>query len=249
MFAAEDVNADQEFSTLEQWPQIVRDAAEKLGVLDQLPQIVQYTTEKLKLYQNLKELNGHLIGDFDTFRFLDEQYKFLVRLIRLMRYKSYFREALIDDDFIKLAIDISCKACLLMGFETGIIKLGKTDLSKFEEQKMYVNIISEAFCSLDKYIGKSYKENNLYELTKNSIKKFNLKNILESKDIKYYNFYHESLLLSLESYSKSAFLATRAIFAIGFMAGQKYMLSQKSLQYLLQEFGRMLRSKLNSHGY
>jgi len=249
IFVVEGVNAAQDFVTLEQLLQIVQQAAQKLGALKKLPQIVQYTADKLKLYQNLKEVNGHLIGDFDVYHFLDENYKILFRLIRLMRYKSYFREALIDDDFIKLAIDISCKACLLMGFETGIIKLGQTDPSKFEEQKMYVNIINEAFSSLDEYISKSYKDNKIYEFIKNSVKKFNLKNILESKDIKYYNFYHELLLLPLESYSNSVFLATRVMFGIGFMAGQKYVLSQKSSQYLLQELGRMLYSKLNSHVY
>jgi hypothetical protein len=233
MSAAEGVNADQEFDTLEQWLQIFQDTAKKLGVLEQLPQIVQNAAENLNLYKNLEGVIGNAIKDFDVCNFLDVQCIFLITLIR---HKSEFREGLIDDDVIKLAIDIAYKACLVAGFEAGIIIQEKKDLYKFKEIEMYVNTIKDAFCSLDEYISKSYKENELYEAIQNSVDKFNLKNILDPENLKYYNFYRDFLMLSKTT--ESVFLATRIIFAIGFMAG--YAQSQDRSQYWLQESARGL---------
>jgi len=231
--ATEGDNADQEFDTLEQWLQIFQDTAKKLGVLEQLPQIVQNAADNLNLYKNLEGVIGNAIKDFDVFHFLDAQCNFLITLIR---HKSELREGLIDDDVIKLAIDIAYKACLVAGFGAGIIIQGQKDLSKFKEIEMYLNIIKEAFCSLDEYIIKSYKDNELYEAIQNSVEKFNLTNILDPGNLKYYNFYRDFLMLSKTT--KSVFLATRIIFAIGFMAG--YAQSQDRSQYWLQESARGL---------
>ena len=233
MCAAEGVNADQEFDTLEQWLQIFQDTAKKLGVLDQLPQIVQHAADNLNLYKNLEEVIGRVIKDFDVRHFLDAQCNFLITLIRS---KSELREGFIDDDVIKLAIDIAYKACLVAGFEAGITIKGQKDLSKFKEIEMYLNIIKDAFCSLDEYISKSYKDNELYEAIQNSVDKFNLKNILYPENLKYYNFYRDFLILSKTT--KSVFLATRIMFAIGFMAG--YAQSRDRSQYWLQESARGL---------
>ena len=233
MCAAEGVNADQEFDTLEQWLQIFQDTAKKLGVLEQLPQIVQNAADNLNLYKNLEGVIGNAIKDFDVCHFLDVQCNFLIKLII---NKSELREELIDDDVIKLAIDIAYKACLVAGFGAGIIIQGQKDLSKFKEIEMYLNIIKESFCSLDEYISKSYKDNELYEAIQNSVEKFNLTNILDPENLKYYNFYSNFLMLSKTT--KSVFLATRIIFAIGFMAG--YAQSQDRSQYWLQESARGL---------
>ena len=238
MSAAEDVNAGQDFGTLDQWLEIVQDAANKLGFLDQLQDIVRHVTNNLILYQNLNNVNfEHVIKDFDIPRFLDAQCKFLITLIR---HKSELKEGIIDDDIIKLAIDIAYKACLAAGFETGITIQGQKDLHKFKEIEMYLNIIRDAFCNLDKYISKSYKDNELREAIQNSVEKVNLKNILDSEDIKYYDFYRKLPIFSLESFSnqevsssfyrkitRTVFLATRIMFAAGFIAGQKYALSQR----------------------
>ena len=233
MCAAEGVNADQEFDTLEQWLQIFQDTAKKLGVLEQLPQIVQNAADSLNLYKNLEGVIGNAIKDFDVCHFLDVQCNFLITLII---NKSELREGLIDDDVIKLAIEIAYKACLVAGFEAGIIIQEKKDLYKFKEIEMYLNIIKESFCSLDEYISKSYKDNELYEAIQNSVEKFNLTNILDPENLKYYNFYSNFLMLSKTT--KSVFLATRIIFAIGFMAG--YAQSQDRSQYWLQESARGL---------
>jgi hypothetical protein len=244
MSVAESVNADQGFGTLWQWLQIVQYAAQKLGFLEQLPKIVQYTADNLIFYQNLNgKKAGHVIGDLDVYRFLDEQFRYLIKL----KCISYFREGLIDDNVIKLAVDIACKECLVLGSRAGIKSVELKDSSKLKEQEEYLNTIFFVLLKFNKYVNdlsKYYKDNELHEAIQNSIKKVDLENRLKSEDLKYYNFYREFLfeilkpssnlfeILKPSSNNKETFdptmplviLATRMLFTIAFKAKFGYLL-------------------------
>jgi hypothetical protein len=243
MSVAEGVNADQGFGTLWQWLQIVQYAAQKLGFLEQLPQIVQYTADNLIFYQNLnRKKAGHVTGDLDVYRFLDEQFRYLIKL----KCISYFREGIIDDNVIKLAVDIACKACLVMGSRAGIKSVELKDSSQLTEQGEYLNIINGVLCKFQEYVMnlcKSYKDNDLHKAIQNAIKELNLENSLKSEDLKYYNFYREFLfeilkpssnlfeVLKQSSNQKETFdptmplviLSTRMLFTIAFKAKLGYL--------------------------
>ena len=235
MSAAEGVNTAQEFGTLEEWLQIVRGAAQKLGFFGQLPQIAQYTAENLIFYKNLNEKKvGNAIGDLDVYSFLDAQFRYLIKLKTI----SYFREGLIDDNIIKLAVDIACKACLVMGFRTGIKSVELKDSSQLKEQEKYLNIINDVICKFQEYVmnlREYYKDNELNEAIQNAIKEVDLENRLKPEDLKYYNFYREFLLDILKPSSNQegvfgpktmplVILSTRMIFTIAFKAAFAHLL-------------------------
>ena len=227
MSAAEGVNAGQDLGTLEQWLQIVQDAAQKLGFLEQLPQIVQHTVDNLIFYQILnKEKVGNVVSDPDPYVSLDALFKYLIKL----KYESCLYKELIDNHVIKLAVDIACKECLVLGSRAGIKSVELKDSSKLKEQEEYLNTIFFVLLKFNKYVKdlyKYYKDNELYESIQNDIKKIDLENRLKSDYLKYYNFYREFLFEILKHSSNQegifdfktiplVILATRMLFTTAF---------------------------------
>jgi hypothetical protein len=236
MFPAEGVNADQNLYIDKFKRQIER-------TWEELQQIVQHVTDSMDFYQILRDVgfdNG-IIGDFNVYRFLDKKSKDRLMHINffLLSYISDLREGLIDNR-AKLAIYIACKAYLAIGFRNGIKTEEQKDLSKFREEEIHANSISEVIYKSIEYIiefSKNYENSNdFYKGVQDAIGNFNLED-LESEDLENYNFSRKFLSRSLKSSSNhegaldpktmgSVLLAIQMLLTIGFKAGQKYAQSQ-----------------------
>jgi hypothetical protein len=220
MVPAEGVNADQNLymGELERQSWIT---------LEKLQEFVQYVTGSLDFYESFRKENvdNGIIGDFDIYRFLDEQCRYYLNHVHLfiLSHISHLREGFINDSF-ELAIDIACKAYLAIGFRAGTKNIEQKDLSESADYA----------AEFGKYCEKN---SDFCEVVQDVIGNFNLENILESEDLKNYNYSREFMLYSLNSSSNhkgtldprtigSVLLAIQMLLTIGFKAGQKYAQSQ-----------------------
>jgi len=211
--------------------------------LENLQKFVQYVNDSLGFQESFRRGNfdNGIIGDFDVYRFLDEQCRYhLIRVNSfILRHTSHLREGYINDR-VKTAIDIACMAYLAIGFRAGTKNIEQKYLSEFKDQDI-LKVAVESFSKLAEYViesGKYYgKDNDLYKGVQDAIGNFNLEDSLGSEDLKNYNYSREFLLYSLQSSSNhkgtldpktmgSVLLAIQMLLTVGFKAGQKYAQSQ-----------------------
>jgi len=236
MFLAEGVNADQSLD-------MGKLNRRSWRALEKLQEFVQYVNDSLGFYESSRHENidNGIIGDFDVYRFLDEQCRYHLINVNLfiLRHTSHLREGFINDH-VKLAIDIACKAYLAIGFRAGTKNIEQKYLSEFKEQDIF-KVAAESFSKSAEYLiefNRYYKKNSdFYKGVQDAIGNFNLEDILESEDLENYNFSRKFLSRSLKSSSNhegaldpktmgSVLLAIQMLLTIGFKAGQKYAQSQ-----------------------